>query len=281
MPILIIFALLIALIAILFALQNSWSISVSFLIWRFYGSLALILLVTLALGILIGLLVTAPSLIKRGWVSSRRKRQLSQLEEEYQGQAQDASSQKKKQELMQAAQMQLFAGLGLSERQTGLLDHHSLNQVLSYSLNQMKTQPDSAWHRSTCLFVMDVDKATSPGAVNSPVVWSIVADRLRHQISPRSWLHFDGGHRFYCVTLGMPIESAADYGEFLSAVLDEPLQLVDGSELSVSLRVGGAIARQGANVTGQELIAQAEKTLEKSSLWGRSKFRMVEAGTTA
>jgi len=278
MPILIVFALAIALVAILFALQNSWAIPVSFLIWRFNGSLALILLVTLALGVLIGLLVTAPALIKRGWVSSRRKHQLSRLEEEYQGQAQDASSQRKKQELMQATQRHLFSGLGLAEPKTGLLDHQSLNQVLGFALDQMQTQPESDWYRSICLFVMDVDKSTSPDAIHSPVVWPIVADRLQQQISPRSWLHFDGGHRFYCVTTGMPMDSAADYGEFLSAVLDEPLQLADGTALSTSLKIGGAIARPNADVTSQQLIAQAEKMLEKSSLWGRSRFRMVEAG---
>ena len=117
MPILVIFALVIALLAILFALQNASSIFINFLVWRFYGSLALILLMTLALGVIIGLLVTIPTILKRGWVSSRRKHQLTQLEEEYQGQAQDASSQKKRLELMQASQMQLFVSIGLNRVQ--------------------------------------------------------------------------------------------------------------------------------------------------------------------
>ncbi len=53
---------------------------------------------------------------------------------------------------------------------------------------------------------------------------------------------------------------------------------MDGTEASVSLTVGGAIARQHTTVTSQQLITQAEQMLEKSSLWGRSRFRMVEAG---
>lgn len=281
MPILVVFALIISLIAILFALQNAYAIPVSFLIWRFYGSLALILLLTLALGVIIGLLVTAPTIIKRGWVSSRQKRQLNQLEEEYQGQAQDASSQKKKLDLMHATQIQLFTALGLTESKTGLLDYRLLEPVLTYALGKMGADPESSWHRSICLFVMDVEDAPSADSAHSTVVWSILTDRLQRQLSPRSWLHFDGKRRLYCVTLGMAIEAAADYGEFLSTSLNEPLQLMDGSEVSVSLTVGGAIARQHTTVTSQQLIAQAEQMLEKSSLWGRSRFRMGEAGASS
>lgn len=281
MPILVVFALIIALIAILFALQNAYAVPVIFLIWRFYGSLALILLLTLAIGVIIGLLVTAPTIIRRGWVSSRQKRQLSQLEEEYQGQTQDVSSQKKKLDLMQAAQMQLLTALGLTEPKTGFLDYRSLEQVLTYALGKMETTPDSPWHRSTCLFVLEVKDVPSPDAAHSGVVWSIIRDRLQHQLSPRSWLHFDGHSRLYCVTLGMTMEAATDYGEFLSTVLDDPLQLVDGSELSVDLKVGGAIARQNTIVTSHQLITQAEQMLEKSSLWGRSRFRMTEAGASS
>lgn len=281
MPILVVLALLIALIAILFALQNAYSIPVSFLIWRFYGSLALILLLTLALGVIVGLLVTAPTIIKRGWVSSRQKRQLSQLEEDYQGQAQDASSQKKKLDLMHSAQMQLFSALGLTEPKTGLLEYQLLDQVLTHALSNLGDNPDSAWHRSICLFVMDIEDAPSSDNVNSRTVWPIITDRIQRQLSPRSWLHFDGSHRLYCVTLGMAIEAAADYGEFLSITLDEPLQLVDASEVSVSLKIGGAIARHNTTVTSQQLISQAEQMLEKSSLWGRSRFRMVEAGISS
>lgn len=281
MPILIIFALIISLVAILFALQNAYSVSVGFLIWRFYGSLALILLLTLAIGILIGLLVTTPTILRRGWLSTRQKKQLTQLEEEYQGQAQDASSQRKKLDLMRSSQMQLFAALGLTESQTGLLTSQSLVPALAYVLDQTKTKADSLGQRSTCLFVMEVEDIPPTDAASSTVVWSVITQRLQHQLSPRSWLHFDGNNRWYCVTLGMTVEAATDYGEFLSTVLDEPLQMIGGSDLSVKFRIGGAIARQPTTLTSQQLMTQAEQMLEKSGLWDRSRFRMVEAGTSA
>ncbi|WP_299485966.1 hypothetical protein [Acaryochloris sp. IP29b_bin.137] len=156
-----------------------------------------------------------------------------------------------------------------------------MEKVLTYALDKMGTHSDSPWYRSTCLFVMEFQGVPDSGTANSAAVWSMITDRLQRQLSPRSWLHYDGNARLYCVTLGMAIEAAADYGEFLSTVLDEPLQLVDGSELSVDLRVGGAIARQTAPVTSQQLMTQAEKMLEKSSLWGRSRFRMIDASASS
>ncbi len=57
-------ALLIAIVAVIFALQNTMTITISFLAWEVTGSLSLVLLVTLAIGVVIGLLFLAPSTIK-------------------------------------------------------------------------------------------------------------------------------------------------------------------------------------------------------------------------
>jgi putative membrane protein len=77
-----ILALLIAIVAVIFALQNTAAITISFFMWKVTGSLSLVLLVTLAIGVLIGLLVLAPAYFKNTFqVSSHRKR-LSALEKE-------------------------------------------------------------------------------------------------------------------------------------------------------------------------------------------------------
>jgi len=49
--------------AIVFALQNTAVVALSFLGWEFQSSLALLVLITLGVGILISLLVSIPSLI--------------------------------------------------------------------------------------------------------------------------------------------------------------------------------------------------------------------------
>jgi len=73
-------AIIVAILAVVFALQNAVPITVSFLTWRFESSLALVLLITLALGILMSLLVSVPSMIKRRKIISNQKKKIQVLE---------------------------------------------------------------------------------------------------------------------------------------------------------------------------------------------------------
>lgn len=73
-------AIIVAILGVVFALQNAVPISVSFLTWRFESSLALVLLITLALGILMSLLVSVPSMIKTKKIISNQKKKIQELE---------------------------------------------------------------------------------------------------------------------------------------------------------------------------------------------------------
>lgn len=73
-------AIIVAILAVVFALQNAVPITISFLTWRFESSLALVLLITLALGILMSLLVSVPSMIKRRKIISNQKKKIQVLE---------------------------------------------------------------------------------------------------------------------------------------------------------------------------------------------------------
>lgn len=75
-------ALVIAVIAVLFALQNSMLVTISFLSWEISGSLSLVLLATLAIGVLIGLLVLAPSALKKTFKASSQRKRINALEHE-------------------------------------------------------------------------------------------------------------------------------------------------------------------------------------------------------
>ncbi len=77
-----IFALLIAVVAVIFALQNTITVTISFLAWEVTGSLSLVLLVTLAIGAVIGLLVLAPSTIKNTLAASGHRKRIGSLEKE-------------------------------------------------------------------------------------------------------------------------------------------------------------------------------------------------------
>lgn len=70
-------ALLIVIIAVVFALQNAVPVTISFLVWQLEGSLALVLLASFMLGVLAALLVTLPGMIRRGATIVSLKRQVS------------------------------------------------------------------------------------------------------------------------------------------------------------------------------------------------------------
>ncbi|MGB3612429.1 MAG: LapA family protein [Elainellaceae cyanobacterium] len=82
MPLLLIAALIVAFLAVIFALQNSAPVAVSIGVWEFEASLAIILLATLAIGFFVGLCVALPSLIRRNLRISRQKKQVAQLQSE-------------------------------------------------------------------------------------------------------------------------------------------------------------------------------------------------------
>lgn len=77
----IVLALLIAIAIVLFALQNSAIVTVSFLSFHYNGSLALILVVVFTLGLLAGILISIPSLLRKSSDLREQKRMLKQLEE--------------------------------------------------------------------------------------------------------------------------------------------------------------------------------------------------------
>lgn len=75
MLVFLIVALILAVFAIVFALQNTASVTLTFLIWNLKGSLALVVIVTLLAGVVITLLALAPALVRgRLRVRSHRKR---------------------------------------------------------------------------------------------------------------------------------------------------------------------------------------------------------------
>jgi len=82
MQLLLILGIVFAIGAVTFALQNNVAVTVVFAFWRYDSTLAVVLLVTLALGVLIAGLVSSPSVIKGQWAGARLRRQVASLEEE-------------------------------------------------------------------------------------------------------------------------------------------------------------------------------------------------------
>lgn len=78
----VVIVLLVAIVAVMFAAQNSAQIAISFFAWSATGSLSLVLIITLSIGIAIGILIMAPSVFKRSIQSSGLRRKLHRSEKE-------------------------------------------------------------------------------------------------------------------------------------------------------------------------------------------------------
>jgi uncharacterized integral membrane protein len=80
MHLFLIVALGLAILTVIFALQNPIPVGVTFFIWKFEGSLALVLILTFALGVLVTLLISIPAIVKRRSSSSRQTKKIEELE---------------------------------------------------------------------------------------------------------------------------------------------------------------------------------------------------------
>ncbi len=85
MQLFLIIALLIALLAVFFAIQNTAMVTVYFFVWQFSSSLALVLLFSLAIGVILSLLFSLPALQSRNWQISKLKKKLNEFNDENEG----------------------------------------------------------------------------------------------------------------------------------------------------------------------------------------------------
>lgn len=77
---LVIVGIVLAILLAVFALQNNVAVAVSFLFWRFESTLALVLLFSLAVGVITVILVTIPANWRRRGASSRQRKELTELQ---------------------------------------------------------------------------------------------------------------------------------------------------------------------------------------------------------
>lgn len=75
-------ALILSLAIVIFALQNSEVIIVNFINWAFESSLALLLVVTFAAGMLAGLFSSIPAFWRKAKANRAQKKRIQELERE-------------------------------------------------------------------------------------------------------------------------------------------------------------------------------------------------------
>ncbi|HSW62744.1 MAG TPA: LapA family protein [Dissulfurispiraceae bacterium] len=67
-----VFAIIVLAAVVFFSVQNASPVAVSFFLWRFEASLAVVLFLSVLVGVIVGLLLAAASSMKR---TSRKRRQ--------------------------------------------------------------------------------------------------------------------------------------------------------------------------------------------------------------
>lgn len=83
MPFSLIAAILVVFLAVAFSLQNADPVSIVFFGWTFQGSLVLILLTTLVLGMLITFLASMPSRIKQNRTIAQQQKTIDELQRSF------------------------------------------------------------------------------------------------------------------------------------------------------------------------------------------------------
>ncbi|MBW4654915.1 MAG: DUF1049 domain-containing protein [Kaiparowitsia implicata GSE-PSE-MK54-09C] len=279
MPLFIVLALLIALATVLFALQNTAPVLIQFFGLQLQEPLALVLLITLGLGVIVGLLVAVPSVVRRSMTIASQKRKLQDLDYEVQERDRTLVAEHSKLDIAQQKSTELLTALGLTTPTSGLLKGESMVTAVSYVLHHIASDPGRSPHESACVYVLEVEPEAGLSTLDQALhagLHQAVAQRLRRVSGADSWLFHDGQARFGCVHSGMTVQAAADRGEALrESFADHPLELAEDIVVPVTIDLAGAIART-TDIDAYDLLQQAEATLEQAKRRGKNRFKLTE-----
>jgi GGDEF domain-containing protein/uncharacterized integral membrane protein len=281
MPLYILFALGIAFFAIAFALQNFTPVTINLFIWEFKESLAIVLLVTLAIGVVIGLLVALPSIVKRGWRTSRVRKQAASLEEQLLVKEREIASHSHQAETLRQSYQNLLQSLNLIDPKTGLMTHQVVPRTTSALLDQMKLQPHNERFQSVGVLLLHPHR-TAPaddGVTPQPdeLLGNAIATVLQHHITVDSWLFSNDQGNYICSLIGLDLKALSRYAETLqTALTHHPLTLQDGSQTSLEVSIGGVLAdRDHPTESASLMLEKAQQALEQAQQRGHNRIRIV------
>lgn len=264
-----ILGIIIAILAILFAIQNSTLIAISLGAWQFQESLAIILLVTLGLGIIVSSLLSIPAIIKRNWLNSRQQKKIAELEEQINYQKKEFLRQSDQNQALKQSHQEVLRAFSLTDSVTDFLNQEATLKLVTYLLQQVKTRIGDSHYSSLSLFVLYVEQAKSRNNISvqewDNSIYRAIAKRLANGITPNSLLGVTNQRNLICLTLGLTKQEAAEYGEYLIEQLTaSPLQKVDETTINLKASLGGAIANQGCQIDSQSFWQQVEQNLSRA-----------------
>ncbi|MEL6319309.1 MAG: lipopolysaccharide assembly protein LapA domain-containing protein [Cyanobacteria bacterium J06626_14] len=277
MRLFVIAALLVAFLAILFALQNTNLVTIQFFIWNYRQSLALVLLGTLAIGVVIGLLVSFPAILRRGQKFAHAQKQTDTLNELVQEKEQAVSTEVHKVGLVKQNYGELLQTLGLIEPNTGLLRGDLLNQAIAKQVQNLKTPGESSQARSLSVVLFKVQPGVADG-YRPEDVFSAIARLLQKRATVNTWFYSNGNGLFTATAPDLDMKTVTRYSEELQTAILEQLPTVTvGQPLEADVSVGGAIADATTSIEAHQLLETAEKALEQALQRGRNRLRILQA----
>ncbi|MEM6252918.1 MAG: LapA family protein [Cyanobacteria bacterium P01_D01_bin.156] len=278
MALFLIFALIVAFLAIAFALQNDQLITINFFLWQLEEQhLATVLLATSGLGVLFGLLVTIPAFLKRQWRISRGKRQAHSLEDQLLAKQQEVETQTRKASTMRHSYQSLLQSLDLLDNTTGLVSDVAVERTTRALLHKM-----NAGHKqfqSVGLLMVHPQPQQPMGGdlKKEQSLWSAVAQILQQNLTVDAWLFSNNQGQFTCSLTGLDVKAVNQYAETLrSALTDAPLTLQDGTKTALDVNIGGAVTdHEHPTESEQLLISKAEASLALAHKRGHNRLRVI------
>ena len=281
MILLVVVGLIMAILAVLFAFQNAAVVTINFGVWQLEQSLAIVLISTLGLGIIISLLLSLPTILKRGWQNSRQKNKIAQLQTQIKSNNQMTFEQQQQSLAQQEATLELLQAFSLSEAVTGLLNKNAAVELTEYLLHQLKTQQNNSRYAALIVMLIAVEPESQRHQVdlgNENAVYKAIAKRLVNAVAADSFLGITERKRFISLTLGLRGAKIAEYATYLQKkVTDSPLQKADGSLLPLKMSVGGIIVDPTDVLDARSVLKQAEHNLENSLEAGGGTLEISEA----
>ena len=281
MILLVVVGLIMAILAVLFAFQNAAVVTINFGVWQVEQSLAIILISTLGLGIIISILLSLPTILKRGWQNSRQKNKIAQLQTQIKSNNQITFQQQQQSLAQQQATQELLQAFSLSDAVTGLLSKNAAVELTEHLLQQLKIQPNNPRYAALIVMLIAIEPESQRHKVDfgkENAVYKAIAKRLINAVAADSFLGITERKRFISLSLGLRGAKVSEYAAYLQEkVTDSPLQKADGTLLPLKMSVGGIIVDPTDVLDARSVLKQAEHSLENSLETGGGTLEISEA----
>lgn len=281
MVLLAIAGVIMAILAVLFAFQNAAVVTINFGVWQLEQSLAVVLIATLGLGIVISILLSLPTILKRDWQNSQQKQKISELQNKLRATNQATLQEQQQNLTQQEAIQELLQAFAFTDSVTGVLNKNTTIKLTEHLLLQMQKQPKNPRYASLVVMLISLDPAKSRreladvGSENA--LYKAISKRFRNAVTPDTFLGITERKRFMGLILGLKGTDVTEYITYLQEqITATPLQKADGVMLPLKMSVGAIVVDPTDLVASRAILKQAEQNLEVALQRGRGSLEISE-----